>query len=154
MAKPFQFTLLLQLAIDKREEAVITMRNARQRLSNAQRQLEEIETYRAEYRGRLADSGRQGIRMQQWNDFRLFLARLDGAVEQMHGEIHRCEQAVEATRLAWVACEKEVKAFETLQSRHHEREALRETKLEQRRSDEWVSTTWANSEQRKDPSAT
>jgi len=143
MAKPFQFTFLLELAIDKRDDAAGRMRDARQMLENARQKQTEIENYRNEYRARLANNAGQGMAIYQWNDYRQFIARLDLAVEQMNGEITRCELVVENTRLAWLVCEKEVKAFETLQLRHNEREAHRENKREQSRSDEWVSNAYA-----------
>lgn len=144
MAKPFQFTFLLELAIDKRDTAASAMRDARVRLEGAIHKQQEIENYRNEYRERHAESGRHGVSIHQWQDFRLFLGKLDMAVEQMQGEILRCEQGLEVARQAWLACEKDVKAFETLQVRHEQREMQRENKREQAGSDEWVSNRFAS----------
>ncbi len=143
MAQPFQFALLLQLARDKREEAVRQMQWAQQHLDQGLQQQQEIGRYREEYRARLATNSQQGILIQQWNDFQLFLARLDAAVEQMREEVLRRESGFLAAKQCWFECEKEVKAFETLAIRHQEQVLRREGRREQQLSDEWVNIVFS-----------
>lgn len=139
MAKAFQFAFLLQLAEDKREEAARAISVAVQRLEQSKQRLTQIEQYRLEYRARLTDTASRGMRIHQWNDFHLFLAKLDSAVDQQVLDRERCEAQVEASKQAWLVCEKEVKAYEMLRARHNERENLKEAKREQKLSDEWAS---------------
>ncbi|GLR14540.1 MULTISPECIES: flagellar export protein FliJ [Chitinimonas] len=139
MAKAFQFAFLLELAIDKREDAARAISAALQRLEQARARRAQIEQYREEYRTRLTDTASRGMRIHQWNDFQLFLAKLDTAVEQQLAEEARCEAQLEARKQAWQACEREVKAYETLQDRHQSRETQREAKQDQKLTDEWAS---------------
>ncbi|GAB3265019.1 flagellar export protein FliJ [Chitinimonas naiadis] len=139
MAKAFQFAFLLELAEDKREEAARAISAAIQRLEQSKLRLTQIEQYRQEYRSRLTDTASRGMRIHQWNDFQLFLTKLDAAVEQQAVDKLRCESQVEATKQAWLVCEKEVKAYEMLRSRHTERENVKEAKRDQKMSDEWAS---------------
>jgi len=139
MAKPFQFEFLLHLAVDKREEAAQGIGVAANRLAQARDRQAQVEAYREEYRVRLTDTGMRGIRVFQWNDFQMFLGRLDTAVEQQVAEVTRCEQALEMAKAAWLDCEREVKAYETLRERHMDRESKREARFDQKLSDEWAS---------------
>lgn len=139
MAKAFQFAFLLELAVDKREDAARAISAALGRLQQSRERLAQIEQYRAEYRQRLTDSASRGMRMHQWHDFQLFLAKLDGAVEAQANDVRRCEAVLEQTKQAWQECEKEVKAYETLEVRHHERQGRIEAKREQKQSDEWAA---------------
>ncbi|PHV13092.1 flagellar export protein FliJ [Chitinimonas sp. BJB300] len=139
MAKPFQFAFLLALAIEKREEAARLISVALSRQQQMQERLNQVEQYREEYRLRLTDTATRGMRVHQWNDFQLFLAKLDTAVEQQVMELQRSDAQVEAAKQAWLEREKEVKAFETLHERHNAREGRREGKREQNLSDESAS---------------
>ena len=139
MAKPFQFEFLLHLAVDKREEAAQGIGLAANRLHQARDRQTQVEAYREEYRTRLTRTGMQGMRVYQWNDFQMFLGRLDTAVEQQMAEVVRCEQALEMAKAAWLEREREVKAYETLRERHLEREVKRENRIDQKLSDEWAS---------------
>ncbi|WP_269532392.1 flagellar export protein FliJ [Chitinimonas sp. BJYL2] len=147
MAKPFQFSFLLDLAADKRDAAATALSEAVQRLMQSRDRLAQIEQYRAEYRLRFSNSAGQGMPAHQWQDFHAFLTKLDGAVEQQARDIQRCEGVVEQRRLAWLETEKEVKAYETLQTRHVQRENHREAKREQKLTDDWVS----NAAHRREP---
>lgn len=139
MAKPFQFAFLLELAIDKREEAARLISVAINRMQQVRERCEQIEQYRAEYRQRLTDTASRGMRIHQWNDFQLFLAKLDVAVEQQAQELVRAEAQVEAAKQTWREREQDVKAYELLQARHEEREGQREARREQSMADEWAS---------------
>lgn len=139
MVKRFQFAFLLQRAVDQRDEAALAIGAAVERLRLARERHVQIEQYRAEYRVRLETNGRQGMAIHQWTDYQQFLAKLNTAVEQQFHEIKRCENLLEHAKSVWVEREKEVKAFETLQERHEEREQKREARVEQKMSDEWAA---------------
>ncbi|MGQ5523718.1 flagellar export protein FliJ [Chitinimonas sp. PSY-7] len=148
MSKPFQFAFLLELAIDKREEAARLISVALNRQQQMRERLAQIEQYREEYRLRLTETGSRGMRIHQWTDFQLFLAKLDTAVEQQIVELQRSDVQVETAKQAWREREKEVKAFETLHDRHTARETRRENKWEQGLSDESASNIYRRGSER------
>jgi flagellar FliJ protein len=139
MAKAFQFEFLLHRAIDKRELAAQGIGDATQRLQQAQARQQQIETFRAEYRVRLTDTASRGMRVHQWNDFQLFLAKLDAAVDQQIQEVLKHALLLEQAKQLWRECEKEVKAYEALRERHEARQAAVAVRTEQRQSDEWAA---------------
>ena len=144
MAKPFQFDFLLQRAMDNREQAALVIAAAVTRLRQAGEKHVQVTQYRSEYHAKLDADGRRGMPAHQWTEFKLFLEKLNTAVEHQAREISRCEAQLQSAKDAWLVCEKDVRAFETLRERHDEREAKQEVKLEQRMSDEWAANLHRN----------
>jgi flagellar FliJ protein len=142
MAKVFQFEFLLKRAIDHRDEAALTIGAAVSRLQQSRDRHAQVTQYRAEYHAKLEVSGRQGMSIHQWNDFQLFLAKLNTAVEQQAYDVKHCESLLDAAKAAWMICEREVKAYEALRDRHDEREMIRESKQDQKMSDEWAANMY------------
>ncbi|WP_035055477.1 flagellar export protein FliJ [Andreprevotia chitinilytica] len=133
----FRFALLLDLARDDREEAARRMQAAQASWRTAAAKLDQVNAYRQEYRGRLAQSGQGGVTVTQWRDFQLFLAKLDQAADAQAKEVTRLQGEYERMKLAWNECEKKVKAFEALETRHRAGEQLKELRREQALLDEF-----------------
>ncbi|GGP26223.1 flagellar export protein FliJ [Silvimonas amylolytica] len=133
----FRFALLLTLSREQREEAARLMQNAAARTETARQKLIQVEDYRSEYRARLTQSGQGGMTVTQWRDFQLFLSRLDEAAAQQKTEVERLQREYDKLKSAWQECEKKVKAFETLETRHNQSEIKREARQEQKLVDEF-----------------
>jgi flagellar FliJ protein len=136
MTQAFRFAFLLERAREQREAAAAEMGEARARRDAGRDKLGQLEAFRNEYRQRLTHSGMQGIAAHQWQDFRLFITRIDQAVAQQQIEVARLEARFQQALIAWQHCEREVKAFEALQTRHEAEVRQREAKAEQRINDE------------------
>lgn len=136
----FRFAVLLQLSIDEREEAARRLQAAQNRWLAAQGKLEQIESFRADYRARLANTAQSGMTVTQWRDFQLFLGKLDAATDQQADEVKQLDAAYQQALAGWQECEKKVKGFETLKERHEATELRRESILEQKQQDEFNST--------------
>jgi len=135
----FRFEFLLKLAFDEREDAAKALQAAQGEWLTARAKLEQIESYRSEYRNRLTTSGQGGMTVTQWRDYQLFLAKLDGVTDQQKLEVVRLEAKFEQARSAWQECEKKVKGFETLKDRHLAGEQRKESVREQKLLDEFNS---------------
>lgn len=138
MAK-FRFAFLLQLSVDRREDASRLMQAAQAAWLLARSKLEQVDGFRNEYRARLANSAQTGMSIGQWRDYQLFLAKLDGAANQQIFEVERLAQEYERRKNEWQECEKKVKAFEALRDRHNQAELRKEGQMEQKLSDEFNS---------------
>lgn len=136
----FRFATLLQLAIDEREEAANRLQSAQGRWLAARAKLEQIESFRADYRARLTCSGQAGMTVTQWRDFQLFLGKLDAATGQQAEEVARQEGLYQQALASWQECEKKVKGFETLKERHEATELRKESRREQKTLDEFNSS--------------
>ncbi|SFN71350.1 flagellar FliJ protein [Formivibrio citricus] len=133
----FRFATLLQLAIDEREEAANRLQAAQGRWLAARAKLEQVESFRADYRARLTSNGQSGMTVTQWRDFQLFLGKLDAAADQQAEDVARQEASYQQALAAWQECEKKVKGFETLKERHEATEQRKELRREQKMLDEF-----------------
>ncbi len=136
----FRFSTLLQLSIDERGDAATRLQAAQGRWLAARAKLEQIESFRADYRARLHSSGQSGMTVMQWRDYQLFLGKLDTATAQQAEEVGRCEAGYQQALAAWQECEKKVKGFEMLKSRHETSEQRKELQREQKMLDEFNSS--------------
>ena len=135
----FRFAFLLDLARDSREDAAREMQAAQVAWQTAQGKLEQVNSYRHEYRLRLTQGGQGGMTITQWRDFQLFLGKLDQAADLQDREVQRLHGEYERLKRQWFECEKKVKAFEALEGRHLSAEQKRELKREQALLDEFNS---------------
>lgn len=135
----FRFDFLLQLALDEREDATKKLQSAQADWLNARTKLEQIESYRREYRNRLAANGHGGMTVAQWRDFQLFLAKLDSAADQQAQQVTNSEAHYQQALLAWQECERKVKGFESLKDRHQQLELRKDGAREQKLLDEFNS---------------
>ena len=133
----FRFEFLLTLAIDEREESAKKLQVAQSLWLDAQAKMEQIDTYRSEYRRRLTSSGHGGMTVMQWRDFQLFLAKLDEAAAQQLQLVSNLEQRYQQSLHEWREREKKVKGFEMLKSRHLADEQRLEGVREQKMLDEF-----------------
>ncbi|WP_024301856.1 flagellar export protein FliJ [Pseudogulbenkiania sp. MAI-1] len=137
--KPSKYALLVRLAEEKQEAAAERMRQAQARLTEALSRLEQLDAFRNEYRQRLQQSGERGMPVAQWQDFRRFISRLDEAMHSQQAEVDRCKQTFLLARQAWNNERKQLKAFETLIEREQARQAVLESKRQQKLSDEFAT---------------
>ncbi|AXK39783.1 flagellar export protein FliJ [Crenobacter cavernae] len=139
-----KYRLLQQLAKEREAAAAERMQRAQGRLGDARQRLEQLEAYRDEYRGRFTARGQAGVGVAQWQDFRLFLGKLDEAVGLQNGEVERCLQRLLMERQGWQNERKRVMAFDKLMEREAERAALKENRREQKAMDEFASRQFWN----------
>ncbi|POZ60480.1 flagellar export protein FliJ [Chromobacterium alticapitis] len=132
-----KYQLLIKLADERQQAAAERMSLAQNALNQARMRLEQLDGFREEYRQRLVVSGGKGISVIQYQDFRRFLLRLDEAMAQQKQDVERCMQRFVLERQAWQHEYKKLKAYEKLLQRELEREALLESKREQKRTDEF-----------------
>lgn len=130
---------LLDLAREKREEAARVLNAATAAWQQAQNKQSQLEGFRKDYEQRLTQAGGNGISVQQWRDFQAFLTKLDMAVAQQAAEVTRRANIRTEAQAGWMAEERKVKSFETLATRHRQREEAKESKREQKQMDEFAN---------------
>lgn len=136
MPRRFPLQPLVDYTQDQTDEAAKRLALLKARWQGAEDKLQQLTQYREEYQGRLAQASQGGISVTALMDYRSFLAKLDGAVEQQKEEVARCQADWERGKEEWVAQRRKLKAYQTLEQRHKAREDRREAKQEQREQDE------------------
>lgn len=89
-----------RLAESRQLDAVRRMGERQQSLDEQLRRLDELNAYRDEYARRFED-GAQSMVGLNVRDYRLFLSRLNIAIEQQAVEVERARAAFEESRGAW-----------------------------------------------------
>jgi flagellar FliJ protein len=136
MPKPFPLQSLLDLSLERMDEAARHLGRLLACEQEVEKTLEMLLQYREEYRKRFREAAQNGMGRDQWSNYRSFLGRLDEAVEQQRQLLARSRQQTAAGQQAWLAQRTKVKAFDTLAQRHKALEARTEGRAEQRAQDE------------------
>ena len=114
------------------EDAATALRRHGERKSQQEKRLEELRTFRREYleqRGALLAQGTTASRLR---DFEGFIRRLDEAIAVQ-------EKEVDGARQFWETQRQKERAIDVLADRHAEGELERESRLEQKHTDEFAS---------------
>ena len=99
-------------------------------------QLEQLMQFKADYERTLTARGSEGMDARQFQDYRLFLTRLNEAIAQQTLELQGSEASLSAVREEWVSKSQRNQALDQLvEDRHKARLKARE-KLEQKRADD------------------
>lgn len=103
-------------------------------------QLEQLQQFKADYETTLAQKCSEGISASQLQDYRLFLAKLNQAIEQANVDMQLATQSLAEVRSEWIDKSQRKTALEHIvEERHKEHLRLLE-KAEQKESDEQSMT--------------
>lgn len=136
MSKNPSLNLLIDVTHEAVDEAAKALQRAANDRSKAQEQLEMLHAYRLDYAQRLQESAEGGVTASNYLNFHRFLHTLDDAISQQNNIVAQTETRLAAGRQQWQAERQRLGAYETLQSRQRQQQALFEAKREQRVSDE------------------
>jgi flagellar FliJ protein len=114
------------------------LRNLRIRWSQEENKKNQLEEYLHDYRVRLNQSSITGISVTVMMDFRRFISKIELAIATQIDEIAKCKIQWEAAQKTWQECEREVKAYRALRTRHEQAELVKENRREQKLLDEFA----------------
>ncbi|MEC5208253.1 flagellar export protein FliJ [Vogesella urethralis] len=134
-----KFDLLIRLATDRLDAAADRMRKAQAAQQQAENTLLQVKGFIQDYQQRMLQQGQAGTSVAQWADFRLFMQKLDDALEQQQREVDRAMQRFLMEKQAWLQQRKQLKSYEVLQEREKARLALKQRRQEQKALDEFAA---------------
>jgi flagellar FliJ protein len=134
-----KFDLLIRLATDRLDAAADRMRKAQAAQQQAESTLLQVKGFIQDYQQRMLQQGQAGTSVAQWADFRLFMQKLDDALEQQQREVDRAMQRFLMEKQAWLQQRKQLKSYEVLQEREKARLALKQRRQEQKALDEFAA---------------
>ena len=138
MVKQFHLQPLVELTEERSQAAAQALAKLKRAWQLAELKLEQLRGYLDEYRQRLQRQSEAGFSISQWRDYQAFIAKLEQAIGAQSDEVDRCRVRWEAGQLAWLECEREVKAYHTLRQRHEMAERRSEERQDQRQQDEFA----------------
>lgn len=127
---------LIELAVRDSDAAAKNLGAAIRAVEDAEQKLTLLFDYRADYAGRFQANQASGITPMGYRNFQSFLDKLDNAITGQKEVIAHAQRRVEAERTAWQACERKRMSYDTLATRAHNEEQRRETKRDQKLTDE------------------
>ena len=101
-----------------------------------EQKLEILVQYREEYHNRFRAAAQTGISPEAWRNYSTFIAKLDEAVFEQEQIVARAREQVVAGKQAWVDERNRKKAFDTLATRQQAVALRKESRAEQRITDE------------------
>ena len=145
MSKNPSLNLLIDVTHEAVDEAAKALQRAATDRSKAQEQLEMLHAYRLDYAQRLQESAEGGVTASNYLNFRRFLNTLDEAISQQNNIVAQSESRLAAGRLQWQAEKQRLSAYEALQTRQRQQQAVHEARREQRASDEIAANLFRRS---------
>jgi flagellar FliJ protein len=103
---------------------------------NMQKQLDELLSYRNDYAEGLHRKGHNGLNAVQIKDYRLFLARLNMAIEQQQLALNKAADQLADSRQVWIEKKQRAKALDSVVSGYQQTEQREQSRRDQHESDE------------------
>lgn len=124
------------LAKTSEQKSVKDLQQGQQTYQQKQQQLDQLKGFKQEYEDRLGSLGQQGIDARQLQDYRLFLSKLNHAIDQQSEDVQVSEKNVEDLQSKWLEESRRRTALDHLVDQQHKKEIQAQDKAEQKASDE------------------
>lgn len=126
------------LAEQDLEQAVIHLGDMRRGQQQADQQLSMLLDYQDEYRNKLNQDMSGGIASTRWSNYHQFIQTLEKAIEQHRQQLNQWNQRLEQALSNWREKHKKLNAYQTLITRAEENALRQESRLDQKRMDEFA----------------
>jgi flagellar FliJ protein len=127
---------VVKVAENREQVAARALGEAQQRLAAQQRKFEELVTYRDQYSSEFQHYSGQGMGVARLQDYRVFLARLNEAIQQQQRVVERCQLDCERQRGHWMSTRTRTQALGKVVDRYRREEGQVAERREQRDTDE------------------
>ncbi len=139
MSEKFNLEPLLNLMLERNDEASRRLGQLIAAEQNEKKRLELLENYRKEYAESFLNASLNGISPALMMNYRHFLNRIDEAIAAQHQAVQRSEKNTQEGKKEWQTQHTKMKALDTLKTRFEEKSAHLENKREQKILDEFSS---------------
>jgi flagellar FliJ protein len=127
---------LIELAMRETDEAAKRLGLAIRATEDTEKKLELLIQYRNEYAARFQANMATGLTAMGYRNFQLFMDKLDDAITGQQQIVMQSKRREEDERTAWQQSERKRMSYDTLASRAHKEEQRKESKREQKNTDE------------------
>lgn len=125
---------VVEVTVQREREAAKRLGEAQQRVQAAEQRLDELTRYRQEYTQQFAAG--DSLTAARLQDYRVFLDRLNQAVEQQHAVLGRARQDADAQRQRWLDLHTRVQALGKVVERYRDEERSHHERRLQKESDQ------------------
>jgi len=124
------------LARQQAETAAHSVADCGLKYTVIRKQLDELLSYRNDYEKCFREMSNTGLNAVQIKDYRIFMNRLDEAIEQQHAVLNSAGNRLSASKQVWIEKQQRVKAIGSVVSRYQQSERRKQVRRDQNESDE------------------
>lgn len=121
---------------DAEKDRAREMGMAQQKLSDAEKKLEELRNYQSEYLSAFRKRASDGTSIRKLRDFQAFLAKLDEALRQQEQLVANAREQATGSRTQWQGAARQVKAVDSVMDKWKAAEVRASDRREQKDTDE------------------
>ena len=129
---------VVNVTANRERDAAQRLGECQQRVQAAEQRLEELIRYREEYTQQFASGG--SLNTARLQDYRLFLSRLNQAVEQQRGFLQRACAECADLRQRWLDLHTRAQALDKVVERYRDEERSDQGRRDQKESDQHAHT--------------
>lgn len=150
MATPDSLRLLLDHAHKQTDDAAINLGKLNLKQQEAEKTLQLLVEYRANYQSQFMESAGSGISPAEWRNFKAFICKLDTAIQAQQKLVTMTQQHTEAGSTQYHAHRQKLKSYDTLSQRAELHHQARLQKQEQRQLDEHTAHNFSKQQKNAD----
>jgi len=136
MATASALNTLIELAQKETDDAAKRLGEALRSIEEAEQKLDLLLQYRNDYALRCQSNLSNGISATHFNNFQMFMHKLDRAIAGQQAVVSDARFCSEQTRSNWQSCEQKKMSFVTLENRAKKENTRRELQRDQKQNDE------------------
>lgn len=144
MATHSAIQTLIELATKEVDELAKRLGIAVRMHEDNEQKLTLLLQYREDYTSRCQQDLSAGLSTQGYQNFRVFLNKLDDAIDGQREIIKQSAHYIETERLAWQGAEQKRLSFDTLAQRARQQTQQQTERREQKATDEYANRNSAN----------
>jgi flagellar FliJ protein len=136
MKKSQRLGSILDLAENREKDAISVFGKQNRKVESMRHNLENLQGFRGNYTERFRQSGETGISVKQMQEYRVFLEKISGVIQEQEQALEREELELERARLAWEGAHRHALGMQKLVDKARGEERQREERREQVELDE------------------
>lgn len=117
------------------QKSAKALQQSQQSFQQKQDQLDQLKNFKQEYEDKLGVMGQEGIAARQLQDYRLFLSKLNFAIDQQAEEVQASEKNLEGMRNQWISESRRKTALDHLVDEQNKKDIQTQESTEQKESD-------------------
>ncbi|HED16760.1 MAG TPA: flagellar export protein FliJ [Gammaproteobacteria bacterium] len=133
-----------KFAQQQERNAASELGKCRNNLNEQEKKLSELTEYRDEYTRRFAVTNQTSVDARVMQDYRVFLQRLNEAIEMQRGLVNQEQEACNRQTENWLGRRSRANALDKVVQRYQQTDAKKALKQEQREQDEHAARTGQN----------
>ena len=136
--------MLIEIQDDRVATALTAVADKQQAVNQAKEQLDMLVSYRAEYEQRFREKTKLGIHPVHLRNYQAFISKLHYAIDQQQNVVKTLEQQLAQRQQIWIEEKNQFNAYEKLKERQDRIKEKKESRKEQKLSDEFGAKKYAD----------